>query len=174
MPRRFDFCPLMSCIAISWMAASCVSDEVYHKSAVVSTKAWTAADTLSFPLCVADSSESEGAIRTQTPYEVHLSVRHSSATRHDELRMFLCAERMDSLGRPDSTLWRRRVTAPLLDGSGAWAGGTWGSLVQRDYVVTPSQLVFPAEGDYRMVLVPEAVGGEPYGGIESVGLSLRR
>lgn len=173
MQRSLSLFFLMSGIFVSLMLVACAGGEVFHQSAVVATETWAAADTLFFPVCASTLSKPESSVRTQTPYRLYLALRHTADTHHDEVRMLLCAERLDAQGRPDSILCRHHVTAPLLNARGAWAGSTWGSLIQREFEVSPSQLSFPDAGCYRILLIPEAADTLPYRGIFSLSLSLR-
>ncbi len=126
-------------------------------------------DTLCIPIDVAREA-TVGSLQQGAVYEGLLAARHASTFPFRCLAVRAELHYCDALGVDyrvgTSQVWE----LPLTDDDGTWLGGTWGSLIQKDGIIS-SKLNFPYEGSYRLLLTPAYGDSTCVTGLATLSLS---
>lgn len=149
---------------------------VYNTSVDVPLFHWTSADTLFYPISVAEESNIKHPIRTSTDYHVRLSVRHSSRFPLTHLPALICLQQTDTvLGHYilAKRLMQKPISPQIRNDQGQPLGSGWGSLYEYQQMLPDISVRFSKPGTYRLLIIPRFDGAEDgIDGMASVGLEL--
>jgi gliding motility-associated lipoprotein GldH len=140
---------LVAVVSLSGCAAR--SDTSSHYTSVDIPTRWMPTDTLCIP--IETSAEPQvGDLITGMPYDCAVGVRYESTFPYRELALCVEMRYTDDLGC-EHLVQRGTLEVALTDAAGAWQGGSWGSLIQRE---KPERvpMTFPYDGSYRLLLWP--------------------
>lgn len=166
-------------MAISLSACNQNPDQhavVYNTSVDVPLQHWTSADTLFYPLDVAEQPSITHPIRLRKNYHVRISMRHTADFPLTEVPANLFLQKTDSVQgqvRVSRRVMQASIAPRICDEDNSLLGEGWGSLFCHQESLSDVTLRFDQAGSYRILFIP-AFKEIPDGidGMASVGIEL--
>lgn len=149
------------------LLSACHSTTDYFQSCDIDHEQWSPADSLFFPIHIAETSDVLAPVQYDHDYSITLSYRHSHRYPYQTLPVVFSVERSDSTGWQLLTA-PLRVQLPTVDETGYPDDSGWGSLSQKEVLVSHRKLRFPQPGDYRIVICPDTL----LSGVVSISVEL--
>lgn len=138
------------------LLAACSGSTDYFESKDIDHVFWSPADSVFFPVCVAENPDLLEPVKWNVNYDLTLTGRYSFDYPYQTLPVWVCFQQMDSLGWHDFAR-PFRVTIPTVDEEGFLDGGNWGSLFKKELLITGRKVCFPSPGDYRIIILPDTI-----------------
>lgn len=179
-PMRNLLTHIVCSIIATWLLAACQSTPgvlCYDTAADVHLHGWTLADTLSYPIFLAERPTPKQPLTTGTDYTLFLGIRHNSQMRLERLPMQVILQQVDTVGgviRPLRILSRSRLEVVLRQAdTGQPLGHGWGDVRQLSVApVQPYTLSLPEPGTYQLQLLPDIDASQSVTGLSAICVEL--
>ncbi|MDO4496369.1 MAG: hypothetical protein Q4B58_00840 [Bacteroidales bacterium] len=138
------------------LLSACSGTTDYFVSKDVDYEAWSETDSVFFPIEIVETPDVLNPVKYGYDYTLTLACRHSYDYKYQSIPLTVSFEVLD-----DSLGWRScinpmYISIPTTDEKGFFTGGGWGSLYNHELPVKGRTFSFPAPGNYRIIVQPDA------------------
>lgn len=176
MTRVIILIVIIATISLSACQSNNSHAVVYNTSVDVPLYHWTSADTLFYPLAIAEEPNAKQPIQLNKDYHVRLNLRHNLDFPLTSIPANFCLQQTDTVQgqtRISRRIMLTRIEPKVRDDRGLPLGDGWGSLYEYQQPLDNLTIRFDKAGTYRFIIIPDFRGAaDGLNGMASIGIEL--